>query len=236
MTTNYLPEIVAQLLQIDPAKIILFGSHASGAANDTSDLDLIVVLRDDRSPASHREREDVYLTVARVRRDIRRETPVDLIVHTQPMHRKFVEQNSSFAREVLQKGIVLYEADNAGMVDQDVAWNREEKPMTRLFTAVLHREDDLQVAECPEVGTVSQGYTVEEALVNLREATELYLAEFPLPRTERPFVVEGFVAEQEDREDAEEIRRLHEAGEETIPWEQAKTALRAEGIAAEVNS
>ena len=50
---------------------------------------------------------------------------------------------------------------------------------TRVFTAVLHKEEDLYVAECPEVGTVSQGYTVEEAVANLREATELYLEEFP---------------------------------------------------------
>ena len=49
------------------------------------------------------------------------------------------------------------------------------------LTAVLHREDDLFVAQCPEVGTVSQGPTVEEAIANLREATELYLEEFPLP-------------------------------------------------------
>ena len=34
----------------------------------------------------------------------------------------------------------------------------------------------------------------------------------------------------EDREDAEEIRRLREAGEEAIPWEQAKAELRAEGL------
>jgi len=34
----------------------------------------------------------------------------------------------------------------------------------------------------------------------------------------------------EDWEDAEEIRRLREAGEETIPWEQAKAELRAEGV------
>jgi len=27
--------------------------------------------------------------------------------------------------------------------------------MVRTFTAVLHKEDDLYVAECPEVGTVS---------------------------------------------------------------------------------
>jgi len=34
----------------------------------------------------------------------------------------------------------------------------------------------------------------------------------------------------EDLEDAEEIRRLREAGEEAIPWEQAKAELRAEGV------
>ena len=34
----------------------------------------------------------------------------------------------------------------------------------------------------------------------------------------------------EDWEDAEEIRRLREMGEEAIPWEQAKAELRAEGI------
>ena len=38
------------------------------------------------------------------------------------------------------------------------------------------------MAECPEVGTVSQGVAVEEALVNLREATELFLEECPQPR------------------------------------------------------
>ena len=37
------------------------------------------------------------------------------------------------------------------------------------FTAVIHKEDDLFVAECPEVGTVSQGYTLEEAVANLQE-------------------------------------------------------------------
>jgi len=50
----------------------------------------------------------------------------------------------------------------------------------QIFTAVLHKEEDMYVAECPEVGTISQGKTVEEAIFNLSEATELYLEEFPL--------------------------------------------------------
>ncbi|MEK6531004.1 MAG: type II toxin-antitoxin system HicB family antitoxin [Deltaproteobacteria bacterium] len=49
----------------------------------------------------------------------------------------------------------------------------------RTFTAVIHKEENLYVAECPEVGTVSQGCTIEESISNLKEATELYLEEFP---------------------------------------------------------
>lgn len=50
----------------------------------------------------------------------------------------------------------------------------------KTLTAILYWEEDIYVAECPEVGTASQGETVEEALANLKEATELYLEEFPL--------------------------------------------------------
>ncbi len=58
----------------------------------------------------------------------------------------------------------------------------------RTFTAIIHKEDDLYVAECPEVGTVSQGETIEGALLNLKEAAELYLEEFPLPEAGRPLL------------------------------------------------
>ena len=66
--------------------------------------------------------------------------------------------------------------------------------MTRTLTAVLHKEGDLFVAECPEVGTVSQGTDIEEALRNLREATEVYLEEFPLEQSSRPLVTTFEVA------------------------------------------
>jgi len=56
------------------------------------------------------------------------------------------------------------------------------------FSAVLHKEEDMFIAECPEVGTVSQGESVEEAVNNLREATELYLEEFSINVTNKPFI------------------------------------------------
>jgi len=58
----------------------------------------------------------------------------------------------------------------------------------KAFTAVLHKEEDMYVAECPEVGTISQGRTIDEALANLKEATELYLEEFPLDNPVKPLM------------------------------------------------
>ena len=66
--------------------------------------------------------------------------------------------------------------------------------MTRTFTAVIHKEEDLYVAQCPEVGTASQGSTIQEAVRNLQEATELYLEEFPLEDIERPLLTTFEVA------------------------------------------
>jgi predicted RNase H-like HicB family nuclease len=64
----------------------------------------------------------------------------------------------------------------------------------RTFTAILHKEGDLYVAECPEVGTVSQESSLEEAVANLKEATELFLEEFPPPEGERSLLTTFEVA------------------------------------------
>jgi predicted RNase H-like HicB family nuclease len=58
----------------------------------------------------------------------------------------------------------------------------------RTFTAILEKEDGMYVATCSEVGTVSQGETIEEAITNLKEATELYLEEFPMEEKSRPLI------------------------------------------------
>jgi len=64
----------------------------------------------------------------------------------------------------------------------------------RTLSAVIQKEDNLYVAQCPEIGTASQGSTIEEALANLKEATELYLEEFPQDHLARPFLTTFEVA------------------------------------------
>ncbi len=65
----------------------------------------------------------------------------------------------------------------------------------RTFTAIIHKEEDMYVAKCPEIGTTSQGSTIEEAVDNLKQATELYLEEFSLAETKSPILTTFEVAE-----------------------------------------
>jgi predicted RNase H-like HicB family nuclease len=57
------------------------------------------------------------------------------------------------------------------------------------LTAVLTpAEEGGYVALNPETGTTTQGESIDEALANLKEATELYLEEFPLPAGSQTWV------------------------------------------------
>lgn len=55
---------------------------------------------------------------------------------------------------------------------------------TRNLAIIVYQEEDLYIAECPEIGTVDQGETIEAAIEGLKAATQLYLESFPeiLPR------------------------------------------------------
>ena len=102
-------EIVDRLKAVNPSKIVLFGSYAYGKPDKDSDIDLIVVTEDDFLPGSFREKNAIYLRVSNTITDIEKRFPVDLIVHTQPMRRKFIELGSMFSKMIAAKGIVLYE-------------------------------------------------------------------------------------------------------------------------------
>lgn len=107
-----IPYLVDRLQEIDVTKVILFGSYAYGTPSEASDIDLMVVINSDFYPTTYQEKSDLYLQVARTIRDIRQQFSVDLIVHTNAMHQRFIEMNSLFAQEILQQGKVIYEANH----------------------------------------------------------------------------------------------------------------------------
>ena len=70
-----------------------------------------------------------------------------------------------------------------------------EDNIIMLLTAVLiPAEEGGFVALNPETGSTTQGQSVAEAVANLREATELYLEEFPLQSAGQPLVTTFEVA------------------------------------------
>ncbi len=105
-------QIVDSLKPIDPDKVILFGSHAYGNPHKDSDIDVLVVTGDTFMPNSFKEKNEVYLKVARTLRHIERNIPIDLIVHTRAMHNRFIELGSMFSKRMLKFGKVIYEKNN----------------------------------------------------------------------------------------------------------------------------
>jgi len=49
------------------------------------------------------------------------------------------------------------------------------------LTVIIKKGKKQFVALCPELDVVSQGYTLEEAIKNLKEATELFIEEMGIP-------------------------------------------------------
>jgi len=84
-----------------PHKIILFGSHAYGRPTEDSDVDLMVVM-------SRRRRTRRTATDIRVRLGYAG-FPMDLLVWTPERLPEWSQAGDGFARDILERGQVLYE-------------------------------------------------------------------------------------------------------------------------------
>lgn len=97
-----LPAAVEKIArELNPEKIILFGSYAYGNPTPDSDVDLLVVM-ETNEPYIER-----FLKVARLLRP--RQFPVDIIVRTPAEIAHAMHTNSFFTREIYTRGLVLYE-------------------------------------------------------------------------------------------------------------------------------
>ena len=86
-----------------PRKVILFGSYACGKPAEDSDVDLLVIMPLRGDP--------VYKSVE-IALAARPGFPMDLLVRTPAEVRKRLAWNDFFIREIMEKGKVLYAADD----------------------------------------------------------------------------------------------------------------------------
>jgi predicted nucleotidyltransferase len=91
-----------------PQRVILFGSHAYGKPDADSDVDLLVVM-----PAKNELSQSI-----RIGQATDAPFPLDLLVRTPEKLAQRLAWNDWFLKDVVEKGIVLYDSARAGMGPQ----------------------------------------------------------------------------------------------------------------------
>jgi predicted nucleotidyltransferase len=109
---DIITQITHSLQHLNVSKVILFGSYTNGTQTEDSDIDLLVVTKDNFFFESFAQKMEVKLKIANALNGLREYVDIDLIVHTKPMHGKFILMNSGFHKEIQNSGSVIYEASN----------------------------------------------------------------------------------------------------------------------------
>lgn len=94
------PAVQKIVQELNPEKIVLFGSYAYGSPNPHSDVDLLVIMK---TRASQKDRS---WAVSRLL--LPRPFPVDILVKTPQEVKKGLEAGDFFLKEILTRGKVLY--------------------------------------------------------------------------------------------------------------------------------
>jgi uncharacterized protein len=92
-----------------PQRIVLFGSYGYGIPTPDSDVDLLVIMNY-RGP-SHRK-------AIKIRTEVDASFPMDLLVRSQSEIQRRIGWNDFFLKEVTEKGLVLYDANDRRVGDQ----------------------------------------------------------------------------------------------------------------------
>lgn len=101
-----------------PEKIILFGSHAAGRAQEDSDVDVLVIM-EHKGRAARQALE--------IRRSVKKSFPLDLLVQSPGEVRRRLEAGDPFITESLANGRVLYESGEKSAPHSASTWMTDDK-------------------------------------------------------------------------------------------------------------
>ena len=101
VSSQDIEKIVARIVEVfQPESIFLFGSYASGNANESSDLDLLLVKQTNEAPVNR---------AADLRKSLRDFLfPMDILVYTPSEIEKDKDRKFTFIHDVLKTGKLLY--------------------------------------------------------------------------------------------------------------------------------
>lgn len=101
ITQDQINDIVNIIVKnINPEKVILFGSYAYGEPKEDSDLDLLIIKDTD---------DDKYRRTREIRKFLRgTKIPIDVVVYTKAEIEDWKDTKSAFITQVIQNGRILY--------------------------------------------------------------------------------------------------------------------------------
>jgi len=108
VTDEVLDQMVAAVVdEVDPEKIVLFGSYAEGTATRYSDVDLLVVEREPFGTGRSRRAE-----LSRIRRALSSFfVPKDILVYSSEEEVRWRDSRNHVLARSFREGRVLYERD-----------------------------------------------------------------------------------------------------------------------------
>ena len=104
-----LVEITQRLKEIDPYKVVLFGSVTKQNNDEDSDIDLLVILNSDKISQNYDEKMEKKLLVRNAIWDLSKQIPIDLLVYTRKEFEIIMNNKNSFFRELEKTGKTIYE-------------------------------------------------------------------------------------------------------------------------------
>ena len=101
-------EIVKRITKTyNPLELIIYGSYAKGTATEESDLDLVVVLNESGLSKTYQELLSNRRKVSVLLQELRKKTPIDLLVYTKDEWNQLLQTKNSFIDEINNEGIHL---------------------------------------------------------------------------------------------------------------------------------
>ena len=110
--STYIPQIVESLKKINPYQVYLFGSLVDKTDDANSDIDIVVILNKEDIPKNYDERLVEKVKVRDAIIELSFKIPIDLLVYSKGEFKKLLKINKPFAKEITQKGSLIYERAN----------------------------------------------------------------------------------------------------------------------------
>jgi predicted nucleotidyltransferase len=106
---SVLDNLIISLKPSDPYKIILFGSHVKGNPNESSDIDILVILDNNHVSRTYQERMEKKVYIRNLVLEINRKTPLDILVYSREELNMIKKRGNYFIEEIEKTGKIIYE-------------------------------------------------------------------------------------------------------------------------------